>query len=65
MKGYRMHTLEDGTRVRVVRHHGFKGCHECGHTGRRRRQHFVPFNRKEFEAMLDRLWAREQAAQAA
>ena len=36
------------------------GCNECGYTGRRRREHFVPFDMAAFESALDERWARRE-----
>jgi hypothetical protein len=38
------------------------GCHECGHTGRRRREFFVPFNHTGFDQMQDRRWRKAKAS---
>lgn len=38
------------------------GCHECGYTGKRRNELFVPFDREAFEAFLDRAIAEESKA---
>jgi hypothetical protein len=34
------------------------GCHECGYTGKRRSQFFIPLDREAFEARTDRAWER-------
>lgn len=36
------------------------GCSECGYTGKRRIEWFVPFNQKGFEAYCDRMYEKER-----
>jgi len=36
------------------------GCHECGYTGRRRDEQFVPFDWGGFQRKQDALWAVEE-----
>jgi len=44
---------------------GGSGCFECGYTGKRRGQWFVPFNMASFDRMLDRRWRRSVARREA
>ncbi len=34
------------------------GCRECGHTGKRRGEIFIPFDRAAFERALEERWQR-------